>query len=522
MSKSGSSKPSMSNPMSIIRRVTANSGVLTPRYAPHLPRVVNRRAFLRGASSIAIGLPFLESLQSHSAWAQNAQPVFSLWIGGACGVVASDFHPSAAGPLSEATLGKNTKVLAPYASQMIMGRGFKFPGNLSNCGHGQGACQVLTGVPHTGGGNTASSSGPSVDTVIASKLNNGRDPIALYSGLKQGYINERLSFVKAGQVRSAESSPKNAFQRIFEQASEEGFSEAATPDPSTTSAPMTSAPPATTTGTSTMAPVLDDITARRKSVIDMVRDELKTLEGRQGLNAADRERLGTHLASLRKIEDMTSDPGDPVVNPGGPVTTPSVPSASCTADAVNANDFNASGRSGEDQEKIAALHMEIVAFAFACNLNRVATLQIGDGTDASVYSVPSNAQRKWEFHHISHRLQNNGSSGNDATAAVSHSEIDGVRMQTLLQGIQKFDSFGLLDKAFLMWTNHVSDGPSHSFNDLPYIVVGNAGGFLKTGQAIGGSRDGKANALMLTTLMHAAGVQETFGTGGGLIQELLA
>ena len=42
------------------------------------PSHVNRRAFLRGAGGVAIGLPFLEGLPERSAWAADAPPVFSL------------------------------------------------------------------------------------------------------------------------------------------------------------------------------------------------------------------------------------------------------------------------------------------------------------------------------------------------------------------------------------------------------------------------------------------------------------
>lgn len=506
---------------SMIRRVNAERGLLTPRFAPHLPRTVNRRAFLRGLSSVAIGLPFLESLQSHSAWAQSAQPVFSLFICGANGVVGNDFHPSGTGALTEAILGKNTKVLAPYANQIIMLRGIRFNGNMSNCGHAQGACNVLTGKAVTTGGNTATSTNESADTLIARELNNGLDPIALYSGLKEGYINERLSFVKAGQVRAAELSPKNAFQRIFDQASDEGFGGGGTVTPD----PTTSAPPASsTTGEATMAPVLDDLTSRRKSVVDMVRDELMTLRGRQGLNAADQERLDAHLSGLRKIEiDTTPTPGE-TTDPGGVVTTPpAVVSAYCSSD-IDQSHFNYSppnGMSGEDQEKTALLHIEIVAFAFACNVNRTATLQVGDGTDHTIYNVPSNS-RKWKFHHISHRTQSDGNAGNDQTAVTSHSEIDGVRMATLLKGIQAFESYGLLDRSFLMWTNHVSDGPSHSFGDLPFVIAGNAGGYLKTGQAIRSNNE--TNNKLLNTLISAVGIPTTNfgGAEAGIIDAMKA
>ena len=43
---------------------------------------INRRAFLRGAGTVAIGLPFLEGLPERSAWAASSPPVFTLFIVG--------------------------------------------------------------------------------------------------------------------------------------------------------------------------------------------------------------------------------------------------------------------------------------------------------------------------------------------------------------------------------------------------------------------------------------------------------
>ena len=56
-------------------------------------------------------------------------------------------------------------------------------------------------------------------------------------------------------------------------------------------------------------------------------------------------------------------------------------------------------------EDVVKLHMGVTAVAFACNYNRVATLQWGDGTDQTKYAVPANASLGWPFHHISHRVQ---------------------------------------------------------------------------------------------------------------------
>ena len=35
--------------------------------------IINRRAFLRGAGTVAVGLPFLEGLPERSAWAADRQ-----------------------------------------------------------------------------------------------------------------------------------------------------------------------------------------------------------------------------------------------------------------------------------------------------------------------------------------------------------------------------------------------------------------------------------------------------------------
>ena len=55
--------------------------------------------------------------------------------------------------------------------------------------------------------------------------------------------------------------------------------------------------------------------------------------------------------------------------------------------------------------------LELVALAFACNFNRVATLQWGDGTDDTKYNVPSNASLGWPFHHLSHRVPSDSATG---------------------------------------------------------------------------------------------------------------
>src|SRR5262249_47261449 len=138
--------------------------------------------------------------------------------------------------------------------------------------------------------------------------------------------------------------------------------------------------------------------------------------------------------------------------------------ASCTKDGLSTTQIEAfkSGiafKSNGMIEDVVKLHLEIVALAFPCNYNRVATLPWPDGTDGTKYSVPSNASLNWPFHHLSHRVDSDGATGMNPTAEAAHAEIDALRMQSLLHGLDAFKARGLQDKAIILWTNHVADGP---------------------------------------------------------------
>src|SRR6478609_7967672 len=152
---------------------------------------LNRRAFLYGAGTLAIGLPFLEGLPERSAWAADKAPVFSLYIVAACGVVGKKFFPDATGALTTASLAamteKATSVLSPHAANLLFVKGINFPmPGTTGCGHAQGLCQTLTAAPSVGAGNTAYSTGISADMVIAKAVNaNGADPLTLYAGNKK-------------------------------------------------------------------------------------------------------------------------------------------------------------------------------------------------------------------------------------------------------------------------------------------------------------------------------------------------
>jgi hypothetical protein len=461
---------------------------------------VNRRAFLYAAGTAGVALPFLEGMPSRSAFAQTTQkPGFAFFICTAGGVVQKwqsepeRFWPTTAGPLTTASMNefaaeRCTGLLADHAERLLIIQGIDYPAGLSGCGHAQGLAQCLTARPSSGGGNGATSTGPSIDTVLADALNpEGVGPLAVYSGLKLGYINEKLSFSAAGQVRSAESNPYNVYQRLT------GLLDPGTGEPT---------------------PVGDQLAARRNSVNDLIRDQINDLRSSSKLSVADRDRLDLHFTSIRDVENSMQ-----------------ALALSCSENSIDLSAIEAmnSGQAFKQNgviEDVAKLHMDLVGLTFACNANRVATLQVGDGTDATRYTVDGELFEN--FHHISHRVASDGTDGAAIPNAVErHAAIDRIRMETFKHLLDRWAEFDtpdgpLLDVGFAMWTSHISVGPSHSQENLPIIIAGNPGGYLKSGNYI--EVDHVKNSLLYNTLATAVGVPtEDFGSGGtGLLAEMIA
>jgi Protein of unknown function (DUF1552) len=466
------------------REAAARGCVPLGRRAP-----VNRRAFLR-VGAVAIGLPFLEGLPERSAWAADNAPVFSLFIVAANGVVQPKFFPSATGPLTAASLGamtdKATGVLAPHAEHLLFVKNVNLatPGP-TTCSHAQAMCQALTAAPPEGPSNKSYSTGPSADVVIAERVNPaGVEPLTLYAGAKGGYIDERISFAGAGmgQTRSAESNPYALYAQLV------GL---ATPAPG---------------GPPIADPLAAELLLSRKSVNDLVRNQLSSLLGSSRISTDDRQRLKQHFEAIRDLEVTMGEMG-----------------AACTEAGLATSQLDAlkdglAFKSDGMIEDVAKLHLELVALAFACNFNRVATLQHGDGADQTKYKVPSNEGLNWPFHHISHRAPSDALTGTNATAEKAHAEIDVLRMQTLRHGLDHFAARGLLDKSVVLWMSQIADGPSHSFRNVPHIIAGSGGGYLKQGAYVdaGSTTNNKLlNALISAAVRDKMQWTENFGNGSG-------
>jgi Protein of unknown function (DUF1552) len=444
---------------------------------------IARRTFLAGAGTTGLALPFLESVPERSAFAQDEDARFAFFICAANGVAQQyqdepeRFWPKQAGPLTRAQMTAEsaercTGLLADHAERLLIVSGMRYHGPTNGDNHGIGHVNCLTGLPHNGvGGTQVSSSGPSVDWAITTRAG-GRDPLNTYAGLKSGYIDDRLSFKAAGALVAAEADPHKVYLQI-----------AGLLDPS---------------GSASAA--ANELARRRKSVNDLVREDLKALLGDARVSAVDKQRLDMHLTSIR---DFEGEIGEMACNGGG----------------LNLTEIESIGAKGFIED-VARLQMQLVGVAFACNLTRAATLQWGTGGgDGTQYTV--NGETLTNFHHISHRMHSDGGSGTPIEgAAEMHAQVDRIRMGTLKSMLDHWSQLStpagsLFDSAVAVWTTDVGIGPSSSHTQLPLIIAGSPGGKLLQGQHL--KLPNFYNTSMLKSIMEACGVDSaSFAESAGL------
>ena len=175
---------------------------------------------------------------------------------------------------------------------------------------------------------------------------------------------------------------------------------------------------------------------------------------------------------------------------------------------------NGSHTTDANMEKVVRLQLDLIAFAFASDRVRTATLQIGGCNDHTRYMI--NGVQAPPFHFVSHRVESDGGTGTAIANAVElHHQIDRIHARFFKHLLDRMSAYSmpdggtLLDASVNLWTNSVANGPPHGGNNIPHVLAGNAGGFLKTGLHV--SAPGTIQKV-LNTIISAAGVRKADGS----------
>jgi hypothetical protein len=444
---------------------------------------IDRRTVLRGAGTLAIGLPWLECMEDDvkaQAAPATAQRFVGVYQPG--GTVMDKWRPT--GSTDAPVFGTILAPLEPVKDKLVVIDGLELKSAVGEQ-HQAGIIAFLTGAVQAlalkYSASKAGADNASLDQVIASQISKGKKPMASLqvamrwaTGKSHGLLN-----------------PMNALN--FED--------------TTTNAPM---PPrlepseiwtALFGSLEPMTPAMDSALLRKKSILDFVDKRYAALAAR--VSASDRVKLEDHLDKIRQIENGLVETTEPVT------------SACQPPELIDTSDYNAkSGLNSSDDgskkdtqtdaaiPKVGMLMMDMLVMGLACDRTAVATLQWSD-TEAK-HTFP------WlnlsEHHHY---YQHDG--GFNAPAcekiAIWYSQMH----LYLIQALAAVDMGGhsLLDESVVLFGSEISDPPTHNKQNMPFLLAGNGGG-LRTGRYLkypGGSH----NDLLVSVLNLFGDTRTQFG-----------
>jgi len=473
--------------------------------------VLSRRRLLRGAAygvGAAVGLPVLDAMlnQNGNALAANGAPLpkrFGEFYWGN-GVVANQWFPTQAGATWSLSPG-----LMPFAKvkdyiSIVSGTVVYIPYQVS--GHMGSLMAITSGVLGTAqGGLNYAYANKSVDQAIADKIGTTTRFKSLHVGVAStdasdadfGAVAKSISHNGPNSPNLPEYDPVALYDRVFG----DGFS---------------------TGPTNNVASVT---IATRKSVLDLVASDAKTLEARLG--ATDKARLDQHLQGVLELEKQLV---------GMPATT-----AGCTKPTKPAGSYPAIDNEQIQWEPLSAAHTDLLVFALACDQTRVFTYRFSPCNDFTVYPGfptfkidPTTTNTGTSMHGFTH------TEGGDQPSVQKCLAFSMTKFATLLERLLATPEGAgtLLDNCAIFGFTECTEGRSHNAANqpgIPMIIAGRGGGSLvhpgihyksPTKGDTGSENNGRNVSVVPLTLMQALGTGITsWGAGAGqatkVISELL-
>ncbi len=201
--------------------------------------------------------------------------------------------------------------------------------------------------------------------------------------------------------------------------------------------------------------------AERKSVLDLVSNDLQIVRGRMG--GQDRMKLDQHLDHLRSIE-MRLSSGSASAS-GTKFTLP-------TRAEFPKVDFLAN----DNYPMIGKMHMDLAVAALAADRSRMVTLQFSQGNGDIIYNWLG---VKGEHHALTH--------GGVTTPSLD--KINEFHFKQFAYMLAKMNSIPegngtLLDNTVVVFANELHSGYSHNPDPALDFVVGGGAGYFKTGRNI--------------------------------------
>lgn len=432
---------------------------------------ISRRTFLHSAALAAVAAPFLTLLRRDSYAGGTTVARRIVFFFSPNGTVHRFWRPSASGATYSFPAGSILEPLTPVKRHLVVLDGVDFLG-ASN--HEGGMAAMLTG----GGGASTPSMGMSVDQYIARAVGSASRLPSLELGVQTsawgGNTQTRMSYAGAGRFVPPDDDPASVYRRLF--------------------------------GAMMPAPgMMDAMMSRRRSVLDLVRGELRDLQTRVG--AEEGRKLDAHLDALRRVETSLTGPSTM-----SGTSSACAPPAVMTLNPAQNDNFPAVGRA----------QMELMLAALSCGATKVASIQWAHTVAPQVFTWAGLR----EGHHALSHMGDENTAG--VQAFVTAERWFATQFAWLVGRMAELPEPGgsgtMLDNSLVVWCKEMGDGRLHDCLSVPFVLAGGAGGGLRTDRYM--RFDHASHTRLLVTLCHAMGLDNpTFGDparGTGPLPEVLS
>ena len=437
---------------------------------------IPRRTFLRGMGT-AVALPFLDAMVPALASAQSSKrPVRMAFVYVPNGIDMRNWTLDYEGPLGKLT--PTLQPLAPYKSDItILGNMTHNTGRALLDGpgdHGRCCGSYLTGV-QVKKTLTDIKASVSCDQLVANEighltrfpslevgLEDARQAGDCDSGYSCAYTNN-LAWRSETQPLPPVLDPRALFERLF--GNDAGLSP-------------------------------EDRARRnkyRRSILDFVTEDTRTLQA--GLGPSDKRKLDEYLTSVREIERQIekAEKENAQIDPGmeKPYGVP--------------NDFAEHFR----------LMTDMVTVAFQADLTRVVTFLVTHEGTSRAYREIGIADGHHPLTHHRNQVELM-----DKVARINLYHVEQfAKWVGKLKNAQDGDS-SIVDNSMIVYGAGLADGNSHIHTDLPTVMVGRAGGYIRPGRRVVYRKETPMCNLFLS-MMDRMGVHvEHFGDSTGRLDAL--
>lgn len=367
----------------------------------------------------------------------------------------------------EVVLSEQLAPLESLASDCLFVNGLSM-GPTDEGSHPGGAKKLLTAVD---GGQ-----GQSIDQFLAGTV--GRDApfrhvyLGVMANADGASGDKHISYPSAGFTTSPEDDPLLAYGRLF-------GAGVAPPEPPSGSA--------------------DPVVDWRRSILDVALGDLTDL--RAALGSTERSKLDQHFEALREVEmRLAGIAGSMGPTTGGTCDTPVLPSSLEESRRYDPAMFPTLLRAQTD----------LMVQSLACGLSRVGVLQASHHTSELIMSrFEGTDMHDPGFDMRSHQASHYGAR-QDRSNSLFIAYLEQRRwwisqFAYLLEQLRaRPEGEGtMLDHSVVLLCSEVSDGNTHSHENMPFVLAGRAGGRMATGRVI--DAYGRRHGDLLAAIAHAMG-----------------